>query len=98
MNDYDPVQLVKDANAFAASKFGKHYLAKLSSRVAECQQNALDLRHSREERADWAVLASEAKRQLDYFATARKTAQDPNLLRRMAANFKKRMQKEEADV
>lgn len=88
---YDPVQLTKDATTFARSKFGRHYLAKLEARVAECRTGAVDLRLSRDDRADYGLLASEAQRQLDYFKTAQQTASNPNLLRQMAENFKKRM-------
>ena len=92
MNEYDPVQLVKDATRFARSDFGKHHLAKLAARVEEAKAGAIDTRLSREERADWGIVASEAQRHLDYFVTAQKTASSPSLLRRMAANFKKRME------
>ena len=98
MNEYHPVQLVKDATAFARSDFGKHFLKKLEHRVAECRSNAVDMRLTRTERADWGVVASEAQRQLDYFITAQKTASDPNLLQRLAEGFKKRMSKEKNTV
>lgn len=94
---YDPVQLVKDATRFARTDFGKHYIAKLEQRVEECKQGAVDLRLSREDRADLALIASEAQRQLDYFTAAQKTASDPNLLKRLADGFKKRMAKEGKD-
>lgn len=93
-SEYDPVQLVKDAARFARTDFGKHYIEKLERRVEECKSGAVDLRLSREERADWGLIASEAQRQLDYFTAAHKTASDPNLLKRLADGFKKRMRKE----
>lgn len=91
MNDYDPVQLVKDATRFAKSPFGQHHLARLEARVQEAKAGAVDTRLSRSDRADWGIVAAEAQRHLDYFITAQKTASNPGLLRQMAANFKKRM-------
>lgn len=92
MNDYDPVQLVKDATRFAKSPFGQHHLKKLEARVNEAKAGAVDTRLSRSDRADWGIVASEAQRHLDYFLTAQQTAKNPGLLRTMAANFKKRME------
>jgi hypothetical protein len=95
MNDYDPVQLVKDAARFKRSAFGQHYLARLETRIGDAKRRAVDTRLTREQRADQALIASEAQSQLDYFTTAEKTAGNPTLLKRLADGFKKRMSKQE---
>lgn len=94
-NDYDPVQLVKDATRFARSPFGRHHLDKLQKRVDECTRNAVNPAINRSDRADWGLLASEAQRHLDYFKTAQATAASPTLLKQLADGFKARMKKKE---
>lgn len=88
MDSYDPVQLVYDANEFADSKFGQHYLDRLRDAKQRELDAATDRRRTDSERAHAGTAAATVQAELDYFATARTVEETPSLLKRLRAKFK----------
>ena len=88
--DYNPADIARDATKFARSKFGKHYLEKLEAIRLDYANKACDRRYSREDRADFGLLAAETADHIGYFQTARTILANPSLLDKLRNNYKKR--------
>lgn len=93
MDKYDPLQLVQDANTFAKSKFGQHYLERLAKAKQRELGAAMNLALSDGLRAHAATKAATVQAEMDYFDTAKKVQETPSLLKRL----RKKLIREEED-
>lgn len=94
MSEYDPTLIAQDATAFAQSRFGQHYLARLEKTVERAQSIAESLEYTDNHRAHQSTKAATLKAELDYFKTAQTVVDSPVLLRRLRDGFRKRTGKE----
>lgn len=96
MSEYDPVAKAQDATAFANSRFGKHYLALLTTVRDGHYQKARQ--HQKDGKTDLAVAeiarADEADGFIDYFTQAQIIIETPSMMKKMMNNFKARTRKE----
>jgi hypothetical protein len=85
---YSAMDITNDAVAFAASRFGKHYLKRLETNKRRELDIAMNSNYSDSYRAHAATKAAAMDKELDYFATAARIKADPNLLQRLIAKTK----------
>ncbi|MCA1565830.1 MAG: hypothetical protein LC803_09370 [Acidobacteria bacterium] len=79
----EPLQLVYDANEFANSRFGQHYLNRLVQAKEREMRMAMDARLTDSQRAHAASRAATVQAELDYFETAKTVRETPSLLNRL---------------
>ena len=89
LSKYDPTELAKDATAFASSNFGKHYLERLASTRERHLKDAMNSNYNDSFRAHAATKAAAVQDEIDYFDTAKKIRNSPDLIARLTSKFKK---------
>lgn len=86
----NPTQLIRDANAFAGSRFGKHYLKRLHEAQERELKAVMSRNTSSDERTHAGGAMAMAQAELDYFATARNVQETPSLMQRLRDSVNKR--------
>jgi len=84
-NEYTTEMIARDAHAFVASPFGKHYLARLSKAHDRCLTAVMDLELTDSYRANMASKASAIAAELEYFTIAESILNNPTILKRLRA-------------
>ena len=94
MNDeYNTILKAQDANAFAKSRFGQHYLVRLAEVRDDHYRKARTMQ--REGAEPWLVAtevarADEIDGEIAYFTQAREIAESPKLMQRIRDNLKRK--------
>lgn len=95
MSDYDPAQLVHDANEFADSRFGAHYMERLEAAKQRAVAQTMDKRLTDSERAHAGTVAATLQAEINYFNIARTVKVTPSLMDKLRRKFK---EKEATDI
>ncbi|PPG91550.1 MULTISPECIES: hypothetical protein [unclassified Rathayibacter] len=85
MSEYSGLDLATDATAFASSRFGQHYLARLEASRKRHIEIAMNTELNDSYRAHAATKAATVQSEIDYFTTSRNVLADPTLLERLKA-------------
>jgi hypothetical protein len=91
---YDPIELSRDATAFAKSRFGQHYLARLEDAQKRHLEAAMNIDFTDSYRSHRASKAAAIASEIEYFKIAQTIQETPSLMERLR---KKLMGKEDAD-
>lgn len=96
-NDYTPIEITSDAVAFAKSRFGQHYLARLHAAYDRYIQSSQVRDIADSQRTYLTAQAATVKLEIDYFTTAQTVKDDPKLLQRLRdkVNSRRKAQEEE---
>ena len=78
-----------DALAFVRTRFGKHYIKRLTKAYNQAVAISQDITYSREYRLDCATQASAFKRELNYFELHKKFNQDKGIAGRLRDKLRK---------
>jgi hypothetical protein len=95
VSEYDPIQKAQDATEFAKSRFGQHYLARLT----EVRENHyVQARQDRKAGSDSLALghldrADEIDGEIAYFAQAKEITESPTLMKRIRESLEKKRKK-----
>lgn len=91
--DYTTEMIARDATAFAASDFGKHYLDRLEKAHERCMTAVMNVELSDSYRANMASKASAVSAELEYFEIAKSIINNPKLLQRLRDKLNKKEEK-----
>lgn len=94
MTDYDPATIASDATAFAESRFGKHYLQRLTEAKERALRAAMNVELTDSQRAHAGTEAAVYEAEFGYFQTAQTITKDSSMLKRLRDGFQKRLAKE----
>jgi len=84
-SEYTTEMIARDAHGFAASPFGKHYLARLKKAHDRCMTAVMDLELTDSYRANMASKASAVAAEIEYFTIAGSILNNPTVLQRLRA-------------
>lgn len=85
MDKYTSEAITRDADAFAKSVFGQHYLARLEKAKARAIDDAMNLEMNDSYRANRASQAAAVQAEINYFTTAQTVAANPSLMAKLRA-------------
>jgi len=82
-DEYNPVDITKDAVRFSRSRFGMHYLARLHKARERALTDAVNIDMPSEWCGKRAAQADAVQKEIDYFKTAEIIANDETMMQRL---------------
>jgi hypothetical protein len=82
---YSLIAKATDATAFTQTRFGKHYLKRLTKKLDAALEIVMDKTYSNSYRANAGTEASMLKKELEYFQLMKDTLSDPATMAKLRA-------------
>ncbi len=97
-SDYDSLEKAADAQAFARTRFGKHYVARLTQLRDDALKVSMDISYTDSFRAHKATQAAVYEQEITYFQIAQTIQENKGILQKVRARLDARKEAQVKDV